>query len=447
MQATQERGGAAVDTAVCDVAVIGAGPAGSTIATLLARRGYRVLVYEKDRHPRFHIGESLLPLNLELFERLGVADQVAKIGMVKRAAEFNSVEHGKTVQFSFADAFDCHYPYAYQVRRSEFDAMLVENARANGAQVFEGWRATGVEFGRNEVAVDVAAPDGTPVKVRARYLVDASGRDTFLAGKFGIKRRNVKHSSAALYGHFRGARRSEGADQGNISIYWFAHGWFWFIPLADGTTSVGAVCWPYYLKTRRSDPSTFLRETIALSPALAERLRDAEMIAPATATGNYSYTSDRMSGDRYIMVGDAFAFIDPVFSSGVYLAMKSSFLAAEVVQGVLSGTGDARQLNAQFDRTVRRGLRRFSWMIYRMTNPAMRDLLMNPHDVLGVKRAIIALLAGDVYRYGPVWWRLMFFRVLYYGSSLRSLGKSFTAWRRRRAAIVPQPIQATDGSG
>jgi flavin-dependent dehydrogenase len=422
----------------CDVAVIGGGPAGSTTAALLAQRGYRVIVLEKDRHPRFHIGESLLPLNIELFDKLGIRDQIAKIGMVKPCAEFHTADDVGQQVFAFADALDERYPYAYQVRRSEFDEILLRNAQKEGADVREGWKATGVEFGKDTVSLTAAGPDGQGTRIDASYLVDATGRDTFLGGKFGIKHRNPKHTSAAIYSHFRGAKRGAGAAEGNIAIHWFAHGWFWFIPLADGVTSIGAVCWPYYLKTRRSDPSTFLMETIALCPSLAARLKDAEMVVPAT---------ERMAGDRYIMVGDAFAFIDPVFSSGVYLAMAGAFKAADVVDGSLKNPALAAQLSRGFDRDIRQGLKRFSWMIYRITNPAMRHLMLNPSDVLGVKRGVISLLAGDVFRNGPVWWRLLFFRGIYYVVALAKLRMSVAAWRRRREIIAPQAIQATDGSG
>ena len=435
-------------SATCDVVVIGGGPAGSTTAALLAQRGYRVVLFEKDRHPRFHIGESLLPLNLELFDKLGVREKIAAIGMIKRSAEFYT-EHATQAEqtYSFAEAFDERYPYAYQVRRSEFDEILLRNAQARGAEVNEGWRVTGVEFRSDAVALVVADAEGQPQQVTARYLVDATGRDTFLGGKLGIKHRNPKHTSAALYSHFRGARRAAGEAEGNIAIHWFPHGWFWFIPLLDGVTSVGAVCWPYYLKTRRTDPTTFLKDTIALCPSLAVRLKDAEMVAPATATGNYSYICDHMAGDRYIMVGDAFAFIDPVFSSGVYLAMSSAFKGADVVDGALKNPASAPALNRAFERRVRRGIRQFSWMIYRITKPTMRYLMLNPGDVLGVKRAVISLLAGDVFRDGPVWWRLMFFRSIYYSMSIRNLRDALLHWRQHKRDIVPQAIQATDGSG
>ncbi len=437
-----------MQSAACDILVIGGGPAGSTIAALLAGKGRSVVVVEKDRHPRFHIGESLLPLNLPLFDRLGVRDEVAAIGMIKHGAEFNSPEHGCTSSFDFADAFDKRCPYAYQVRRSEFDHLLLNNAGAKGAEVHEGVRVNAADFSSPEhILVSATADDGVTRQWRTRYLVDASGRDTFLAAKAGIKRRNPKHASAALYGHFENARRLDGREEGNISMFWFPHGWFWFIPLRDGTTSVGAVCWPYYFKQRKTDPTAFFLDTIKLSPELADRLKDARLTAPATATGNYSYAASRMTGDRHLMIGDAYAFVDPVFSSGVYLAMASAFDAAEVVDCVLRDPTTAPRLYRAFERKVRRGLATFTWMIYRMTSPAMRNLIMYPSNVLGIESAVISFLAGDVYRGGPVRRRLYAFRSVYYLSSLAALPTSIQAWWARRHAIRPVDASQADAKG
>jgi flavin-dependent dehydrogenase len=423
----------------CEVFVIGCGPAGSTIAALLSERGRDVAVVDKERHPRFHIGESLLPMNMPILERLGVWDELVKIGIRKDAAEFESREAGKTVEFQFATAFDKRWPHAFQVRRSEFDHMLLRNCAAKGARVFEEARVTAVDFGnleRNEdTVVHVQAKDGSRQEWRTRFLVDASGRDTFLAERFSIKRRNRKHASAAIFGHFRNARRNPGSAEGNITIVWFEHGWFWFIPLRDGTTSVGAVCWPAYLKSRKTDPTTFLMQTIALAPEISDRLKDATLTAPVTATGNYSYTATRMSGPGYLMVGDAWAFIDPVFSSGVYLAMNSSLLGADVVDAVLRDPSRAPALYREFERTIRRGVRSFSWIIYRMTNPVIRKLFMAPRNFLGVQSAVVSLLAGDVFRAGPVRPRLYLFRVIYYVNFIHQWPTAFRAWRKRRQDI------------
>lgn len=414
--------------------VIGGGPAGSTAAALLAEHGRRVVVIEKARHPRFHIGESLLPLNQPLFERLGVLDRVAKLGMVKHGAEFIRPSDNRTVTYDFSDALDKAWTSAFQVRRSEFDHMLLENASAKGAAVYQESRVSDVRFDADGADVDVTAADGSQGFWRARYVLDGSGRDAFLATRMVRKRRNTRHASAAIYGHFANARRLAGRAEGNISIFWFAHGWFWFIPLKDGATSVGAVCWPAYLKSRRVPPSQFLMETIALCPLLAERLAGASLLEPASATGNYSYSAERMYGQRYVLIGDAFAFVDPVFSSGVHLAMKSAALAADAVDAALCDPAAAPSQFAEVDRRVRLGLGTFEWLIYRMTSPAIQHLFMYPSQRWQLQAAITSLLAGDVYGNPEIVRRLWLFRAIYYLLCLRFLPRTIVQWSRRVAA-------------
>jgi len=419
----------------CDVLVIGAGPAGSTVAALLAERGREVVILEKERHPRFHIGESLLPLNLPLFERLGVAAEIQRIGMPKLGAEFVSPWHKQPVTFDFAHALDKSFPSAYQVRRSEFDEILFKNAVRKGARALEACRVTSVEFTPQGAAVTARLEDGAEQRWDTRFVVDASGRDTFLASKMGIKRRNRKHNSAAIYGHFTGAKRLPGKAEGNLTVFWFEHGWQWFIPLADGTTSVGAVCWPYYMKTRRTGTDQFFLDTIALCPALAERLRDAQLTAPVTATGNYSYVAERTMGRNYVMLGDAYTFIDPVFSTGVLLAMQSAFAGADTIETCLDHPARAQAALKRFDAMMRRGPGVFSWLIYRVTTPALRELFMKPSNRFRVQESLISVLAGDIYRDTPVRARMLLFRAIYYAKSLRLLRQSVSAWLRRRRAI------------
>jgi flavin-dependent dehydrogenase len=430
----------------CDVFVLGGGPGGSTIAALLAERGWNVVIAEKDRHPRFHIGESLLPLNMLLLRQLGVYEEVARIGMPKYGAEFNSPEHGPPVTFDFSQSWDETYPSAFEVRRSEFDQILFRNCANKGAYAIEDCRITNVAFPAGEdVRIEARPHDGGQRAWRARFFVDASGRDTFLANRFGIKRRNRLHNSAAMYGHFTGAQRLPGKAAGNISMFWFDHGWFWFIPLLDGTTSVGAVCWPYYMKSRKTDPTTFFLDTIALAPKLAERLRDAKLTHGVTATGNFSYNADRMHGDRYIMIGDAFAFIDPVFSSGVMLAMNSAFLGADAVDASLRDPVRAPALLRKFNRSVRSGVSSFSWFIYRMTHPSIRDMFMCPSNRLRMQEAVLSLLAGDLFRGTPIHWSLRAFKGAYYLVNLAHPRRSFTAWRHRRRTLQERLAQ-TPGS-
>jgi flavin-dependent dehydrogenase len=424
-----------------DVLVIGGGPGGSTAATLLAEKGYRVVLLEKDRHPRFHIGESLLPANLPLFERLGVADEMRRIGMRKNGAEFFAPWLGRGETFEFKDAWDKACSYAYHVRRSEFDEILIRRAARAGAEVLEGCRVRAVEFADGALPVRVRA-DGAAGRGEywaARFVVDASGRDTFLANQLGAKRRNRKHNSAAMYGHFRGAARYSGEREGNISIYWFEHGWLWFIPLADGTTSIGAVVWPAYMKRRNVPLNEFFLATIATCAPLAERLKDATLVSAVEATGNYSYSSDRSHGPHYLLIGDAFAFIDPVFSSGVWLAMNGAAAGAEAVDVCLREPARAASALRRFDDISRRGPRVFSWFIYRVTNPTMREMFMNPRNNLRIKEAVLSVLAGDIFGRTPIWGSLRIFKAIYYSVSMLNLRRTASAWRKHVADVGGVP--------
>lgn len=423
----------------CDVLVIGGGPAGSTVSPLLARQGHRVVLLEKDHHPRFHIGESLLPANLPLLERLGVADQVKAIGMHKPGAEFVSPQHEQSQSFWFAEAWDKSMPYAYQVKRADFDEILIRNATREGVDVHEGCKATAVEFlADRSVRVHAQHDDGRESVWDAKFLVDASGRDTFLASRFKIKDRNPAHNSAAVYGHFTNALRNEGEAAGNITIFWFDHGWFWFIPLSDGATSVGMVTWPYHMKTRQQRSlQQFLLDNIATCKALAARLGDATLVTEVEATGNFSYSAQRNHGENYLMLGDAFTFIDPVFSSGVWLAMNGGEMGAQTIHTCLTEPARARAALRRFDRQMRHGPKEFSWFIYRVTNPVMRDFFMGPSNVFRVKEALLSMLAGDIFGRTPIWRSLLLFKALYYGFNLAQPRRALAAWRRRRANIRP----------
>lgn len=421
----------------CDVLVIGGGPAGTTVAPLLAEKGYQVVLLEKAHHPRFHIGESLLPANLPLFERLGVADEVRAIGMEKWGAEFVSPQHDMAQVFNFAEAWNKEMPYAYQVPRAEFDTILIRNAAAKGVEVHEGCKARAVDFQPdNSTIVRAEHDDGRQVEYKARFVVDASGRDTFLANRFQIKHRNPKHNSSAVYGHFSGARRHEGQAAGNITILWFEHGWFWFIPMMNDVTSVGMVTWPYYMKTKgERSLQQFLMDGIARCPMLAERLKMATLVNEVEATGNFSYVSERNHGANYLLLGDAYAFIDPVFSSGVLFAMNSGMIGAEAVDTCLRNPAQAPAALKRFDRLMKHGPKEFSWFIYRMTNPIMRDFFMYPKNVFRVKEALLSVLAGDIFGKTPIWHSIRMFKLLYYLANIFQPKRAYMAWKRRRFNI------------
>ena len=382
-----------------DVVVIGGGPAGTTAATLLARRGWKVILLEKARHPRFHIGESLLPMNLPILERLGVLEQVRAIGVHKLGADFPLQDEADTTHvFRFDRAIDPKYGYAFQVKREEFDQLLFRHALANGVDAREDTKVERVDFegGRPRV-VHARGADGVALAVRTRYLVDASGRDT---------------------------------------IDRFAHGWYWLIPLKDDVMSIGAVCFPEYLKQRRGDSEQFLMQTLAMTPSVWKRMGDAKRVAPVHVTGNYSYSCSTMSGPGWVMAGDAYAFIDPVFSSGVYLAMNSAEHAAGVVDGSLREPAREQRLQRAMARRLQRGLRHFSWFIHRFTSPVMQRLFADPRNVLQIEQAVISMLAGDVFDNRPVLRRLRLFRMLYAANALVIAPEALRGWRARRRQVA-----------
>jgi flavin-dependent dehydrogenase len=422
----------------CDVLVVGGGPGGSTVATLLQRQGRRVVQLEKAHHPRFHIGESLLPANLPIFDALGVMDKVRALGVLKLGADFPSVA-GNYQTFHFARALGATPPHAFQVKREEFDAMLFAHAREGGVDAREGIVVERVSVdGVGAVTAHATDDAGNTLTVHAKYLIDASGRDTLLGNALKLKRKNDAHQSAAIFAHYEGVEARPGEDAGNISIYNFAHGWCWFIPLKDGVTSIGCVCFPAYLKQRRGRNEEFLDATLASMPDAARRMRAATRVSDVRVTGNYSYTCASMSGPGWVMVGDAYAFVDPVFSSGVYLAMHSGQQAAKMVGAILDDPARERLLQRAFETRIRHGVRVFSWFIYRFNSPVMRHLFAHPGNQWQIEQGVISMLAGDVFDNAQVMRKLKVFKLIYafygLGNLRRWIAERFA--RRRRARVA-----------
>lgn len=382
----------------CDILVVGGGPAGSTAAALLAEQGRDVLLLEKDSHPRFHIGESLLPRNQAIIKRLGLLDEVTRIGVHKPGAEFVSDETGRSASFDFANALNKDHKYAWQVRRSEFDALLFATAARRGARTRERTRVTDVQFASAPgERADVAAtgPDGA-LRIRPRFVLDASGRDTFLAGRMQLKAADKRNNTAALYAHFHGVEQRRGALEGYITVHLARDGWFWVIPLPEGVTSVGFVGNQSAFKGRKGTPRELFLDRIAQSPTLRARMAGAELVSEIVSTGNYSYRATSGYGDGYLMIGDAYGFVDPMFSTGVLFAMSGGELGAEAASAWLDDPANGRALCERACRDLARGMDRITWMITRINDPVLRTLFLAPRNTLGMRDGIINLLAGNL---------------------------------------------------
>jgi flavin-dependent dehydrogenase len=429
----------------CEVVVMGGGPAGSTAATLLTQLGRKVILLEKSHHPRFHIGESLLPMNLPLFERLGVLDKVRAMGVFKPGADFEADNERGYNSFAFGRAIGNSPPHAYQVWRQAFDKMLFDHARATGADAREGHEVVTVEqVDSRRSTVEVRRDDGPSYRITARYVVDATGRDTFLSSKKRLRRKNNEHQSAAIFGHFRGAELRPGEDAGNISIYRFDHGWMWMIPLPNGVMSIGAVCRPAYLKQRKGRTVDFLLDTLALNEGVRKRIEHAELIGDEVrVTGNYSYDSTRMGGPGWVMVGDAFAFLDPVFSSGVYLAMSGAEQAARLVDTALREPRLEATLQRKLEKRQRSGMARFAFFIYRFNGPIMGRIFRQPRNVWQIEQGVISMLAGDLFDSPRVMRKLRLFKFVYMMTALRH----FVGWRTEHRYRMEQArLQFTGGT-
>lgn len=379
----------------CDVLVIGGGPGGATTAAMLAREGIDVVLVERDRHPRFHIGESLLPHSMPILEDLGVLQRVRDIGVHKPGAEFVSADGNEEKEFLFERALLDGPGHAYQVHRAEFDALLFRRAEELGARVMEETTATVLSLGEREAQVATLDKEGRERLWTTSFLIDASGRSSLTSKMLDQKQPDPRNTSAAIFGHFSGVPRQDGPRGGNIRIHLTDPGWMWEIPLKDGVTSFGLVAPGAYMKGRESGVADFFWQHVNRHPHVRGKLAEAETLRDLSATGNFSYRATEATGPNHLKVGDAYGFLDPIFSTGVHLALLSARDATAALLGALDRPTARDQLLSAYDREVRTRMGYVSWFVYKIHDPSFRHLVLNPRDVMGVERAVISLLAGD----------------------------------------------------
>lgn len=380
---------------VVDVVVVGGGPAGAAAAARLARCGHTALVLEREPFPRFHIGESLLPLGGRVFEELGCRDAIERVGFVqKHGARLHTPDGAHTVLFDFA-AQNLRPATTIQVHRARFDALLMQHAEACGARSVLG-SARSYAIDAAGVTVEYAAADGALRAVRARAIVDASGRSGFVAKREGVRVQDTELQKAAIYAHFRGVPRDAGPRGGDTHIVSLPNlGWLWLIPLQDGVTSVGAVLdVADYRQQDKGDLAAIFAAAVQSAPFAARLLAGAERVSEFAAESGFSYRAERYAGDRWYLCGDAGSFLDPVFSTGVQMAMLSGVEAADAIAGWLGGAVAPHRAAMRYDRLLQRRywfVRRFVTGFY---DPATRDLFFAPRAALGIHRAVLTVLAG-----------------------------------------------------
>ncbi len=381
-----------------DVAVAGGGPAGAALATFLARQGHRCIVFEPKKFPRYHIGESLIPQTYGILDRLGVLPKLrASTFPQKHSVRFVAHNGRESAPFYFSETIPGEGAMTWQVERGEFDRLLLDHARENGVEVcaerfvrsviFEEGRAVGV------VATDEAGEGG---EVRANVVVDATGRNCLIGNQLGLKGEVPDLNKASLWGYFRGGKRLLGIDAGETTIFQtHGGGWFWYIPLPGDVISVGMVAPPKYLFAQQFTKDELLAAEIAKCPALAERLTNAERVGPVRAIGRLAYLNRQTCGHGWVMIGDARAFLDPIYSSGIFLALSSAELAAQCIHQALTAYDVSAARLGKFEPALWAGvdvIRRLIHAFYDPTFSFMKFAQRFPEH----RAALIDCLVGDV---------------------------------------------------
>jgi flavin-dependent dehydrogenase len=396
-----------------DVIIIGGGPAGSTAAMTLRQAGRTVLVLEKEKFPRFHIGESLLPYNRPIFDDLGVWEKVQAAGfLVKRGAQFWMGDASIHNRLIFANGSHTEFPESVQVERAKFDDILLRHAEELGADVREETLVTGHSVEKDCVTVRFRSPDGSEHEARAAFLMDASGLNNFTGNREKLRDYYPGHKKISIFGHYAGVQMPDGDETGDIIIVRRQNSWFWMIPLSKDKVSVGLVLDVDDFKALKQEPQTVFDEAVATTKAVADRMMNARAVTQGHVLSDFSYTNRKLVSDRVVRVGDAAGFIDPIFSSGVMLAMHTARKGAQVVASALAANKAMTFAMKRYEWTTRRHVGRFWHFIERFYTRHFAQIFFQPANKFGVLCAINCVLAGRPKITFGIWLRLRFFFTL-----------------------------------